>query len=163
MSVSVSVSQPRQAALYPVQQLQLQEQQQQEEEEVQHPQREASRTTAQLGRSTTGSRLRTMDKQDSSPPASRPIPSRDRLVQRPRRGLVSVCVLIYLLTSHISPPNVCILDAVRVRGRRRDKEEGSEVLGQDRSLYSYILYPLQLEVKRFPTCEHHLDPFLIIM
>lgn len=81
-------------------------------------------------------------------------------------GLVEVlflCVLIYLLTSHISPPNVCILDAVRVRGRRRDKEEGSEVLGQDRSLYSYILYPLQLEVKRFPTCEHHLDPFLIIM
>lgn len=77
-------------------------------------------------------------------------------------GLVEVlflCVLIYLLTSHISPPNVCILDAVRVRGRRRDKEEGSEVLGQDRSLYSYILYPLQLEVKRFPTCEHHLDPF----
>lgn len=70
---------PRQAALYPVQQLQLQEQQQEEEEEeVQHPQQEASRTTAQLGRSTTGSRLRTTDKQDSSPPASRPIPSRDR-------------------------------------------------------------------------------------
>lgn len=102
MSVSVSVSQPRQAALYPVQQLQLQEQQQQEEEVVQHPQREASRTTAQLGRSTTGSRLRTMDKQDSSPPASRPIPSRDRLVQRPRRGLVSVCVNLPPHVSHLT-------------------------------------------------------------
>lgn len=100
--MSVSVSQPRQAALYPVQQLQLQEQQQQEEEEVQHPQREASRTTAQLGRSTTDSRLRTMDKQDSSPPASRPIPSRDRLVQRPRRGLVSVCVNLPPHVSHLT-------------------------------------------------------------
>lgn len=72
--------QPRQAALSLGQQLQPREQQGE-----QHPQQGASRTTARPGQSTTGSRLRTMDSQDR-PPASQPLPSKDRLVQRLQRG-----------------------------------------------------------------------------